>query len=85
MQGRSRQTFSDGIVFVVGGGSYVEYTNLSEFAARGNASNGSSTAMGAGSSASGISSGGRRITYGSTEIVSPIDFLKALGSLARAV
>lgn len=77
-QGRSRQTFSDGIVFVVGGGSYVEYTNLSEFAARG------ATSM-TGTSTPGSGGGGqRRITYGSTEILSPVEFLKSLGALARA-
>jgi hypothetical protein len=85
-QGRSRQTFSDGIVFVVGGGSYVEYTNLSEFAARGNtASNGATLTSGNnGVGSNGAGSSGRRITYGSTEIVSPTDFVKTLGALARA-
>ncbi|KAE8222830.1 hypothetical protein CF319_g4035 [Tilletia indica] len=29
-----RQTFSHGIVFVIGGGNYVEYANLQEYAAR---------------------------------------------------
>lgn len=32
--GRGRQTFNDAIVFVVGGGSYVEFTNLGEYATR---------------------------------------------------
>lgn len=84
-QGRNRQTFSDGIVFVVGGGSYVEYTNLSEFAARGNtASNGTTSTSGNSGVGGGAGTSGRRITYGSTEIVSPTDFIKSLGALARA-
>lgn len=79
-QGRNRQAFTDGIVFVVGGGSYVEYTNLCEFAARGNPV----TASTGGPSSTASNVGGRRITYGSTEIVSPTDFLGSLAALARA-
>lgn len=69
--GRSRQTFGEGIVFVVGGGSYVEFTNLGEYAERNSGVN-----AGGG--------GGKKITYGSTEIIAPGEFLKSLGELARA-
>lgn len=68
---RGRQAFSDAIVFVVGGGSYVEYTNLEEYAARTVGAQAGATAA-------------RRITYGATEIVPPTEFLAGLGSLARA-
>lgn len=73
--GRGRQTFNEAVVFVVGGGSYVEFTNLGEYAAR---------ATGAAAGGVGATPGvGRRITYGATEIVPPSDFLKSLASLAR--
>lgn len=80
--GRNRQTFQEAIVFVVGGGSYVEYTNLSEYTARGQPVPGAGSAGGG----SGIAGTGpvRRITYGATEIVPPGDFLNCLGALARA-
>lgn len=64
-------------MFVVGGGSYVEFTNLGEYAQRGQpaAVAGSQVVPGASS---------RRITYGATEIVPPGDFLKSLSALASA-
>merc|ERR1711916_124526 len=58
-------TFSHAIVFVVGGGNYVEYQNLLEFAKE-------------------VSSGPGRalsITYGSTQLVSPGEFVDQLGVL----
>jgi len=64
--GRNRTSFASAIVFVVGGGGYVEYGNLQEFAAR----------SGAGSVS------GRKIVYGSTEIIEPEKFLRCLGALA---
>ncbi|KAL8279287.1 hypothetical protein RQP46_008324 [Phenoliferia psychrophenolica] len=73
--GRGRQTFAEAVVFVVGGGSYVEFTNLGEYAART-----TGAAAAGGGAATGV---GRRITYGATEIVPPADFLKSLASLAR--
>ncbi|KAK4701611.1 sec1 family domain-containing protein 1, partial [Phenoliferia sp. Uapishka_3] len=73
---RGRQTFNESIVFVVGGGSYVEFTNLGEYAARGSGKDGA--AGGAGEKVQ-----TRRITYGATEIVPPSDFLKSLANLAR--
>lgn len=72
--GRARQTFNEAIVFVVGGGSYVEFTNLGEYAAR-STMNGTTVVPGA---------VGKKITYGATEIISPAEFLKSLGDLAKA-
>ncbi|BGP18919.1 hypothetical protein JCM10213_005495 [Rhodosporidiobolus nylandii] len=74
-QGRGRQNYHDAIVFVVGGGSVVEYGNLGEYSAR--------SAPGA---ASGNPTGppNRRITYGSTEILAPSDFVGAMASLAKS-
>ncbi|KAG8894964.1 Vesicle trafficking between the ER and Golgi [Tulasnella sp. 403] len=60
-----RMVHSEGIVFVVGGGSYVEYTNLMEWAGRAGTSGG----------------GAKKVTYGSTEILSPEEFVGVLESL----
>jgi hypothetical protein len=62
----------DAIVFVVGGGSYVEYANLQEYAAR---TAGNSHAGAVGTQA-------RRITYGATEILTPTAFVDALAGLS---
>lgn len=58
----------DAIVFVVGGGSYVEYCNLMEWNARNTNQVQPQNA--------------RRITYGATEIVTPSAFMHALSNLA---
>ena len=63
-----RATYSDAIVFLVGGGSYVEYTDLVELCAR------SAPAPGAPPR--------KRITYGATEVLRPAEFLSVLGNLA---
>lgn len=63
-----RATYTDAIVFLVGGGSYVEYTDLVELCAR------SAPAPGAPPR--------KRITYGATEILRPAEFLTVLGKLA---
>lgn len=64
--------FSESIVFVVGGGGYVEYGNLMEWAASKRDRDG---AGGAGSAL------GRKVTYGSTEIMTPAEFLQVLAVL----
>lgn len=56
-------TFQEAIVFVVGGGNYVEYQNLQELATQNN--------------------GKRKITYGSTDILSPHQFLDQLSTLGK--
>lgn len=65
-QNKGRQQYAEGVVFVVGGGGYVEYGNIMEWAAR-------SSKEGGG--------GGKKVTYGSTEIISPVRFLGALAEL----
>ncbi|CAD6931330.1 unnamed protein product [Tilletia caries] len=78
-----RQTFSHGIVFVIGGGNYVEYANLQEYAAR-TAQGAVAAGMGGpGGVGVGGGAGGARITYGATEIMSPSDFVQALAGLSR--
>ncbi|KAI7897523.1 Sec1-like protein [Cokeromyces recurvatus] len=56
-------SFQEAIVFVVGGGNYVEYQNLQELATQNNSK--------------------RKITYGSTEILSPHEFLNQLATLGK--
>ncbi|KAI7897405.1 Sec1-like protein [Mucor mucedo] len=56
-------TFQEAIVFVVGGGNYVEYQNLQELATQNNSK--------------------KKITYGSTDILSPHQFLGQLATLGR--
>jgi hypothetical protein len=68
-----RMVFNEGIVFVVGGGGYVEYTNLLEWVGR--SAGGPGGAGGA---------GGKKICYGSTEIVDPEAFVDVLADLADA-
>ena len=63
-----RMAFSVGTAFVVGGASYVEYTNLVEWA---------------GGKAKGATGTAKKITYGSTEIIEPEQFLGVLRSLSR--
>ncbi|GAA5989777.1 hypothetical protein JCM11641_006030 [Rhodosporidiobolus odoratus] len=75
-QGRGRQNYHDAIVFVVGGGSVVEYGNLAEYSAR--------SAPGAGQQGVQVGAPTRRITYGSTEVLAPSEFVKAMEGLARA-
>lgn len=89
--GGGRNQFSEGIVFVVGGGGYVEYGNLMDWANRsgggardgaGGAGGGGGGGAGGGSGGQGVSGqGGRRVTYGSTEILNPERFLKSLEEL----
>ncbi|CDZ96576.1 sly1 vesicle trafficking sec1-like protein [Phaffia rhodozyma] len=74
--GKNRHVFSEAVVFVVGGGGYVEYTNLTEWAERASAS---ASASGQG----GAAGGGKKITYGSTEILSPREFLQTMAGLAN--
>ncbi|KAG7194140.1 Vesicle trafficking between the ER and Golgi [Scheffersomyces spartinae] len=64
-----RQAYDDSLVFVVGGGNYIEYQNLQEWAA-------SSTQAG--------SKDSKRVIYGSTDIISPTLFLEECAELGRA-
>lgn len=67
--GRTRTQYGESVVFVVGGGGYVEYSNLQEWATRSQREGGG---------------GGKKITYGSTEILNPTAFVKALGELGAS-
>ncbi|KAF9281810.1 Vesicle trafficking between the ER and Golgi [Mortierella alpina] len=58
---RTRTPFQEAIVFVVGGGNYVEYQNLNEYAQRQTIK--------------------KKITYGSTEVLNPKEFLQQLAAL----
>lgn len=71
---KARRPHAHAIVFVVGGGSYVEYANLQEYVSRASAS-----AMGSGAGPAGA----KHITYGSTEMLKPSTFLQALASLGQ--
>lgn len=69
-----RMNFSEALVFVVGGGSYVEYSALQEHAARSSAN--------AGNAGYTVGTGGRkRITYGSDAILAPQAFIDVLKNL----
>jgi hypothetical protein len=63
-----RSQYQESVVFVVGGGGYVEYGNLMEWASRVQTGGG----------------GAKRVTYGSTEILNPSAFVKVLGELGAA-
>jgi hypothetical protein len=83
---KHRMQFNESIVFVVGGGGYVEYGNLMEWAAGKRDRDGAASIGGAGSGAAGNVGaggvgGGRKVTYGSTEIMTPASFLKVLADL----
>ncbi|KAG0053761.1 Vesicle trafficking between the ER and Golgi [Gryganskiella cystojenkinii] len=60
---RTRTPFQEAIVFVVGGGNYVEYQNLNEYAQRQTIK--------------------KKITYGSTEVLNPKEFLQQLAALGK--
>lgn len=90
--GKGRHGFGEAVVFVVGGGGYVEYTNLMEWADRSAAggaggqgvNGGGGGAVGAGQVTGSSSLGGgagKRIVYGSTEILTPRDFVGVLAGL----
>lgn len=85
---KARMQFQEGVVFVVGGGGYVEYTNLLEWAQRHGGAAGTSTPSNAGLPSrdrEGGTGAGKKITYGSTEIMTPGAFLEVLSQLGRSV
>ncbi|KAF3482656.1 uncharacterized protein GIQ15_01980 [Arthroderma uncinatum] len=93
--GQRRQAFNEGIVFTVGGGSMDEYGNLQDWVHRTSGGQGVAGASvvsggnGTGTGTSGTSNGssigsGRRVVYGSTELMNAADFLtEALGKLGH--
>lgn len=74
-----RMQFSEAIVFVVGGGSYVEYSALQEHAAR----SASAQAAQQGGYSVGTAGGRKRITYGSDALLTPKAFLGVLQRLQQ--
>ncbi|KAK9473627.1 Sec1-like protein [Dipodascopsis tothii] len=56
-----RQAYNEAVVFTVGGGNYLEYGNLQEFARR----------------------SGKRVVYGSTQLVTPAQFVDELTELGQ--
>lgn len=59
---------NEGVVFVVGGGSYVEYANLREYEER---------------TATSPVGAAKKIIYGATEILSPKEFCAVLARMAQ--
>jgi hypothetical protein len=70
--GKNRMQFNESIVFMVGGGGYVEYTNLLEWASQKGPRERDGAAMGK-----------KKVTYGSTEIMTPTGFLKVMSELGQ--
>ncbi|CAO3652312.1 unnamed protein product [Cunninghamella blakesleeana] len=73
---QNKVSFQEAIVFVVGGGNYVEYQNLQELASSSSSSN---TNMNNYSSTNQLQK--KKITYGATDILSPHQFLQQLSIL----
>ncbi|KAI5965867.1 SLY1 [Candida pseudojiufengensis] len=70
-----RQSYSNSIVFVVGGGNYLEYQNLQEWSNNYNFNN-------HGNDLNKTNDGsGKNVIYGSTNILSPLEFLKECENL----
>lgn len=80
-QGKGRMQFQEGIVFVVGGGGYVEYTNLMEWAGRDKHARGGEGNVGVQGAM--LGKGWKKVTYGSTEIVTPGRFVQVLSELGK--
>ncbi|KAF7988530.1 hypothetical protein HCN44_001103 [Aphidius gifuensis] len=66
---KNRTSFQDVIVFVVGGGNYIEYQNLVDYVKQKNSSGGAN----------------KRIVYGSTTLVNARQFLKQLSHLGQEI
>ncbi|KAJ9476839.1 Protein SLY1 [Pseudozyma hubeiensis] len=79
---KARQNFAEAVVFVVGGGGYVEFANLQDYAMRTAVAAGAQAGGGGVSGGVGGGQGGKKITYGATEILKPIEFVRALAHLA---
>jgi len=65
--------FGEAVVFMVGGGGYVEYTNLLEWAQQRGAKDRDGASVGQ----------GKKVTYGSTEIMTPTAFLNVMSQLGQ--
>jgi len=73
---RTKTTFADAIVFVVGGGNYIEYQNLQDYAKSKNVGN-------VGNTANPVSM--RRVVYGCTQMTNSDQFLNQLTLLGKEI
>lgn len=71
-----RKTYSEGMVFIVGGGNYAEYSNLQDWCNEWNIKQGVNSGSVGGSSAA------KMVCYGSTDIITAKDFIEECGKLA---
>ncbi|GAA5913401.1 syntaxin-binding protein [Sporobolomyces salmoneus] len=78
---KARQQFGEAVVFVVGGGSWVEFGNIVEWAGRTGQPGSSTTGGGTNGAMQGAGTGQKQVTYGSTEVLAPTEFVKALAEL----
>jgi len=74
---RSKTAFSDAVVFVVGGGNYIEYQNLQDYVKNKNGGYSSGPGM--------APTGGRRVVYGCTQLSNADHMLKQLQQLGTEV
>lgn len=87
---RKATPFRDAIVFMIGGGNYVEHQNLMDYAKGPEQSNqdggmgGQQQQQGAQQQFTGFGSrNAKRIIYGTTEVLRPTEFLEQLSKLAK--
>lgn len=71
---RKNTPFKEGIVFIVGGGNYLEYQNLRDFVQKQASPQDIS-----------LATVEKQIIYGSTEICTGPEFLRQLGSLGQSI
>lgn len=71
-----RKTYNEGMVFVVGGGNYFEYSNLQDWCSDWNVKQGTSNGAVNGGSPT------KMVCYGSTEIITATEFLEECRELA---
>jgi len=73
---RTKTPFNDAIVFVVGGGNYIEYQNLQDYVRAKN---------GAGANSSVSLGTQKRVVYGCTQLTNADQFLSQLGALGKEI
>lgn len=71
-----RKSYSQGIVFIVGGGNYLEYSNLQDWCKEWNLKQGNSGAVGNNSQT-------KSVAYGSTDILRAQEFIEECTKLAE--
>lgn len=83
-----RKNYNEGIVFIVGGGNYTEYSNLqdwcNDFNLKNNFDNNNNNSNTNNNSSNNSNSlNNKLVCYGSTDIITANEFLKECGSLAN--